>query len=243
MQTRITPAPPRPTCAGSALALAATVLAGCGSVTGLDGSSEYGCQAPEGVKCQSVSGTYHNALANNLPAQRKPASDAAAPAASTTTAWRTASVSQVPAPPVGAGSSAAGAAIPVPLGAIDLGSLGASPLRSGPKVVRLWIKPYEDADGDLHSESYVYLQIDNGRWLVDHVQREVRERYAPVRLPTAAQAPRPAIAPAAPAAPTAPSPGPAVMPGAPAARPPGTTTPAMTPGSAGSAPTAARPAN
>jgi conjugal transfer pilus assembly protein TraV len=47
--------------------------------------------------------------------------------------------------------------------------------------LRLWIKPWEDADGDLNGESVVYLQVEGGRWLVDHAQRQVREPYAPVR--------------------------------------------------------------
>ena len=65
----------------------------------------------------------------------------------------------------------------------------AAPLRAAPRVLRLWIKPWEDADHDLNGESLVYVQVDNGRWLVDHVQRQVREAYAPVRpgkLPTSA---------------------------------------------------------
>jgi conjugal transfer pilus assembly protein TraV len=68
----------------------------------------------------------------------------------------------------------------------------AAPLRAAPRILRLWIKPWEDADRDLNGESLVYVQIDNGRWLVDHVQRQVREAYAPVRpgkLPTAASKP------------------------------------------------------
>ena len=65
----------------------------------------------------------------------------------------------------------------------------ATPLRAGPRVLRLWIKPWEDADRDLNGESLVYVQIDNGRWLVDHVQRQARDAYAPIRptrLPTSA---------------------------------------------------------
>jgi conjugal transfer pilus assembly protein TraV len=56
-------------------------------------------------------------------------------------------------------------------------------------VLRLWVKPWEDADRDLNGESLVYVQVDNGRWLVDHVQRQAREPYAPIRptrLPSSA---------------------------------------------------------
>ena len=46
------------------------VLAGCTSLSGLSGTSDYACKAPEGVTCDSVSGTYANAIHNNLPSQR-----------------------------------------------------------------------------------------------------------------------------------------------------------------------------
>ena len=47
-------------------------VTGCASnLTGLDGDSKYACQAPEGVRCDSMSGTYHNALRGNLPSQRR----------------------------------------------------------------------------------------------------------------------------------------------------------------------------
>ena len=75
----------------------------------------------------------------------------------------------------------------------------AAPLRAAPRVMRLWIKPWEDADRDLNGEALVYVQVDNGRWLVDHVQRQAREPFAPVRpgkVPTATNAKAAAAAPA-----------------------------------------------
>ncbi len=163
--------------------LCATVLAGCSTtMTGLDGSSEYACQAPEGVKCQSVSGTYYNALANNLPAQRKPAGGTAAPAA-----------------PPPAPTHAAHAALRASRAASALAPPDAAPLRSAPRVLRLWIKPWEDADRDLVGETVVYVQVDNGRWLLEHVQGTQREAFVPVR-PAAAAASKVGSAAPAPAA-------------------------------------------
>lgn len=136
-------------------------LAGCMSLSGLNGSSSYACKAPDGVTCQSVSGTYANAVANNLPAQRARATPAAAPelappsAAASTPAARNASADAAP----------------------------TFPLRSAPRILRLWFKPWEDADRDLYDQGYVYVQVDGGRWLVDHTQRAIREAYAPVRAP------------------------------------------------------------
>lgn len=136
-------------------------LAGCMSLSGLSGSSSYACKAPDGVTCQSVSGTYANAVANNLPAQRARATPAAAPEV---------------APPALAASTPDGRKARVDVAP-------AQPLRSAPRILRLWFKPWEDADRDLYDQGYVYVQVDGGRWLVDHAQRATREAYAPVRAP------------------------------------------------------------
>src|SRR5438445_7943371 len=56
-----------------AIAIACALASGCASMAGVGGTSEYSCKAPEGVKCDSVSGTYHNSVENNLPSQRQSA--------------------------------------------------------------------------------------------------------------------------------------------------------------------------
>jgi conjugal transfer pilus assembly protein TraV len=53
------------------------------------------------------------------------------------------------------------------------------PIRTAPKVLRLWIAPWEDADGDLHDQSYVYVVADPGRWVIEHNQRRIIDRYRP----------------------------------------------------------------
>ena len=62
------------------------------------------------------------------------------------------------------------------------------PPRSSARILRLWFKPWEDADHDLYDQGYVYVQIDSGRWLVEHVHRQIREAYAPLRPPPRATA-------------------------------------------------------
>ncbi len=136
-------------------------LAGCMSLSGLSGNSSYACKAPDGVTCQSVSGTYANAVANNLPAQRTRATSTATPAST---------------PPSSAASTPT-----VRNASADAAQV--LPLRSAPRILRLWFKPWEDADRDLYDQGYVYVQVDGGRWLVDHAQRAIREAYAPVRAP------------------------------------------------------------
>ena len=162
---------------GAAAAALATALTGCAAnMSGLDAGSTYGCKAPEGVKCDSVSGVYYNAVQNNLPSQqRKPL--AAPPVAAPGMMAARASFA-------GAAPSAGPALIPAvaarPAVAAPAGYVPA-PLRAAPRVYRLWIKPWEDADRDLNSESLLYVHVDNGRWMLDHVQRQVRDAYAPVR--------------------------------------------------------------
>ena len=141
-------------------------LGACMNMSGLGGDSKYACKAPEGVACDSVSGTYANAIHNNLPSQRAKRSAAPRKEASEANPPESA----LPAP----SSVATGDADTV---------VTPSPLRSQARLLRLWIKPWEDADGDLYDQGYVYVQVDPGRWQVEHVQRQVRESYAPLKPP------------------------------------------------------------
>jgi len=159
-----------------ALGLLVTV-AGCVNMSGLGGSSQYTCAAPDGVTCDSVSGTYANAVQHNLPSQRRtsrapdrgpqPAAQASAPAAP---------LRPQPAAPPGSNAS-------VPL------AVTASSLRTQARVLRLWVKPWEDADGDLFDQAHVYVQVDGGRWQLEHVRHRIRNEFAPLRAPAAATAP------------------------------------------------------
>jgi conjugal transfer pilus assembly protein TraV len=58
-------------------------------------------------------------------------------------------------------------------------------LRSNPRVLRLWIAPWEDADGDLHEEALVHVVVDPGRWLVEHLRPARRPRMVGVAPPAA----------------------------------------------------------
>ena len=154
-------------------------LFGCASMAGVGGSAEFGCKAPVGVKCDSVSGTYYNAVQQNLPSQQKSAP--VAPDAS--------GAPTLMDPPVGKRTtSAAYSAKDAAFVNTTVTALGATrdasaPLRSAPRVLRLWIKHWEDSDGDLHSQSYVYVPIDAGRWLIDHYRSPPRQAYAPIKAP------------------------------------------------------------
>lgn len=129
-------------------------LSGCaGSLTGLEGESKFACKAPDGVTCSSLSGIYANAVANNLPALRKDRKG------------------DHPSPDQSKESAITGRA-----------ATTGDPLRVQPKVLRLWIAPWEDTDGDLHDQAYLYVVANPGRWAIEHSQRQIVDRYRPTFL-------------------------------------------------------------
>lgn len=137
----------------------AVMLSGCASLmSGFGGSERYACKAPEGVTCTSVSGAYANSThgmpqAAQLPAARPPALPAFYGATSIA--------------PGGAGASMA----------------SATRIRSNPRLLRVWVAPWEDSDGDLHEEAIVHVIVDSGRWLIDHVRPAPRSRIDAVAPP------------------------------------------------------------
>jgi conjugal transfer pilus assembly protein TraV len=144
----------------------ATLLGGCAStMNGLGGEGSYACKAPVGSQCTSVSGVYANSIHGQPPASALP-KPAKGPA-STAPVATTASASTA-APGLGAPQAA---------------------LRSQPRVLRLWIAPWEDADGDLHEASVVHVLVDTGRWLIERVIPANRQRVDAVRPPIPSAAP------------------------------------------------------
>lgn len=138
------------------------MLAACSSFSGLAGSkSELACQAPDGVICTSVSGIYANSLAEALPGQQ---AKAHGPASDANTAKDAA---PTPAP---------GYFSPRDLTTPNSGD----PIRLAPLVLRVWIAPWEDTDGDLHDQHYLYTVVHNGKWLIEANQQMISDAFKPV---------------------------------------------------------------
>jgi conjugal transfer pilus assembly protein TraV len=161
-------------------------LTGCVNMSGLSGSSRYSCAAPKGVACDSISGTYANAVRNNLPSQQGLATSGNSQASSSRSTAGSTPLAPAPRRPeiTGLPNNKVGANLGTNLGT----SLGHAPglaLRSQARILRLWTKPWEDADGDLWDQGYVYVQVDAGRWQIDHVRQRIRDQYAPLRPPPA----------------------------------------------------------
>lgn len=56
------------------------------------------------------------------------------------------------------------------------------PLRSQPKVLRIWVAPWEDADGDLHIPGVMYTEIEPRKWnLGDGLVRKVGSVVSPLQ--------------------------------------------------------------
>jgi conjugal transfer pilus assembly protein TraV len=155
----------------SSLVAATLALCGCSNLSGLGGSNEFRCHAPEGVPCMSVSGVAANDAAGTLAGARAAGSTEDARGAGRATSTHSpAAEGSVPrlTPVMQASASSA---------VERVGQLGA--IRSEPTVIRIWVAPWQDADGDLNDQGYVYLQIDAGRWLIEHNRERIRREFSP----------------------------------------------------------------
>jgi conjugal transfer pilus assembly protein TraV len=136
----------------SLLVVGVMSLSGC-AMSGLENSSDkFACKAPDGVACTSVSGIYANAAQDNLPSLRAYRKDA-----------------------LPTTKNIASAQLPLPI------ALPGVPLRSQSRVLRIWIAPWVDDDNTLHDQSFMYVVVDPGQWLLEH-SREATVRKTMTRL-------------------------------------------------------------
>ena len=149
-----------------AVLLLLPALSACANMAGLDGKSEFACKAPDGVVCTSVSGVYANTLAGALPDRRE------------------GNTHQGKAPDPATEAKPKGPADPLkPYSAVPPASAAPSagtPLLSPPRVLRLWLAPWVDEDGDLHDQSYLYVLWHRGEWQLGHTEAAIRSRFAPI---------------------------------------------------------------
>jgi len=157
-------------------------LTGCSSfLSGLGGKDTYACKAPPGAVCTSISGVYANTALGSTRQLRVADQSTTSTGAKTSTTNSKSTPYGATTPPKSAHIAANTTVQPdTP-----------SPLRSAPRLLRIWIAPWEDSDGDLHEEAYVHAVADPGRWLVEHVRpATVRERDGAIApLPSATPAP------------------------------------------------------
>ena len=153
-------------------------LSACANMAGLDGRSEFACKAPDGVVCTSVSGVYANSRTGALPAQK--------------------GQDQIGAKPRNTGSAHGNEgtdakAEPNPqVATLPAAPVAGTPLLSPPKVLRLWLAPWVDEDGDLHDQVYLYVMWNRGEWQIEHTRSQIRQQFAPVAAPIGTRSSEPA---------------------------------------------------
>lgn len=167
------------------LAAVLVSLGGC-SITGF--SNSFDCNVKSDGICASLSTAYEKSNRRELPSQRAVAATPSAAA---------------PAPVAPAPGQISPAQMQAP-------SSGA-PLRIQPTILRVWVAPWEDDLGALRDQSYAYLTIDPGRWVVETNRAAIRNQYRAV-FPLQRQDADPAATRDVPRAVPQPTPAPAPMP-------------------------------
>lgn len=143
-----------------AVTVAAISLTGCaGGFSGYSSTTTFKCSAPEGVSCNSISGNYANALAGTFgPNEGKTA--------------------EVPGNSYFGDSGRGSKYNP----ANRMTPSSGTPVRTQTEVLRIWIAPFQDNDGDLFDQAYTYVTLNEGRWLIEHNQRQIIDEYQPTSL-------------------------------------------------------------
>lgn len=142
---------------------ALTALSGCASFTGLDAKSNFSCAAPEGFSCTSMTGVYANMSNPDLPKGKKTtflgASEDAKYAARSKLG-----VDQYGRQPMTAYQ--------------DTGI----PIRTQPQIMRIWVAPWQSVDKTFYDQSYVYLVVDYGDWVLTHNKSKIVSDFAPIGI-------------------------------------------------------------
>lgn len=119
-------------------------------------SARYGCPAPSGLSCRSVSRVHSDVVSGGYAAEDAARGDAER---KRTRRGRPRLRGSLP------------AAAPTPRAARERGkppgAVGdGEPVYVAPRAVRVWIAPWRDSDGMFHSAKYVYALPERGTWRV-----------------------------------------------------------------------------
>jgi conjugal transfer pilus assembly protein TraV len=137
---------------------AAATLSGCASsLVGYSAETSHTCSRDQGVGCTPVSDVYKMAMAGKLPGQASARNETDALVANAS-APNLASAALRPAMSSG------------------------MPVRTAPRVLRVWYAPWRDGLDVLHDQRHSYLTLDTGRWLIEHNQERLMREFGPTRL-------------------------------------------------------------
>jgi conjugal transfer pilus assembly protein TraV len=165
-----------------------TLLTGCASALNV-GESEYGCTGlPEGVQCMSAREVY-GLTEQPGPVRADPkamdedggASDRAAKAALLSRSGKNteqASVSNEWSHP--------DVKNPHPMASAQLNQ-DPMPIRTRAKIMRIWVAPWENVNGDLHVSGMVFTELDQRRWNIGTKQHVEAPTLTPLQSRQAPQ--------------------------------------------------------
>lgn len=156
----------------------------CGSLSGLDAQTDFGCKAPKGVSCASITAVHANANAGTLPALQRGGQDgpvepdgSSVRGVAPPRTERSGYVTPEPLPTAQAAAQAGAGVSPASMNAPSTGT----PLRTPERILRVWVAPFEDSDGDFHDQRYLYVTVNHGQWTVQRARAGVRNQYQTVR--------------------------------------------------------------
>ena len=55
-----------------------------------------------------------------------------------------------------------------------------APLRTPERIVRVWMAPFEDAEGDLHDQKYFYVTVTPGSWTIEAHRANIKRTFQQV---------------------------------------------------------------
>lgn len=145
-------------------------LAGCAT-------TKYQCPTPSGVACMSAKDVY--ALTD---APGKEGMQAAEAAYADTSSHHRKKAD----PGTARISAPASAAVPLPKPGDVV------PIREQSRVMRIWIAPYEDTQGNLVMATRIYTDMESRRWSVGEPAAEESHHFFPMQVDPSAPAPAPA---------------------------------------------------
>ncbi|MFQ5469741.1 MAG: type IV conjugative transfer system lipoprotein TraV [Gammaproteobacteria bacterium] len=123
------------------------VLSGCAT-------PKYACGVPDGIGCKPLSEVHRMAQDGSLKSQAAPDNRDLAEQGQDDEGSLGSNTQR---PPSTLSRRSTGLATVTP----------GTPLLIPPRTMRVWVAPWPDEGGTLHDETYLYLRLDNGHWVME----------------------------------------------------------------------------
>lgn len=158
-------------------AISAVFLTGCASALGT-GNSEFGCTGlPEGISCMSARKVYE-LTEQPGPVRADPRSEDEDGGESKRQADQNLIERHNQIRPDGTRSSAGSQGHILNASPVRNTPL---PIRTQPKVMRIWVAPWESVDGDLHASGQIFSEIEARRWNVGTAETAAAPTLTPLQ--------------------------------------------------------------